>query len=400
MKKIAIVTPFLAQGGLEKVAVTMAENLKNEYKIDLIVFDTFRVDYKYDGNIIDLNIPFYQISFVDRIKKLFVINKKVKRLKKENKYDLIIIHGELANLATLFSGHGKHLVVIHENRINISKGLYDKAFKIFAKFLYKNEKIKKLITVSEGIRKDFIKFYKISPNKITTIYNSFDIEKLKQLANEPLDKKFLKLFEKYNVLITVGRLSEQKGHKYLIEIFSKIKKDKLKLVILGDGELRKYLYNYAKEFNLDVFSVFERNNYHENYDIYFLGFHSNPFKFIKNSKIFIMSSLWEGFGNTIVEAMACEVPIISTDCKSGPREIIAPSCNKEKIYKPFYGEYGILMPEFNQKINYRDWEEVINLLLSSNEIYEKYKVYSKNRAYDFDNSKIIKKWKDVINEYI
>ena len=76
-------------------------------------------------------------------------------------------------------------------------------------------------------------------------------------------------------------------------------------------------------------------------------FQKNPYKFIKASKLFAMTSLWEGFGNTIVEAMACGSPVISVNCKSGPKEIIYPEPEVNRIInKPEYDGFGVLMPIF------------------------------------------------------
>lgn len=106
----------------------------------------------------------------------------------------------------------------------------------------------------------------------------------------------------------------------------------MKLAILGRGELEDYLKQLACEMDLEK-------------DVYFLGFQKNPFKFISKSKIYVFPSLYEGFPNALCEAMACGVTVISSDCKSGPREILAPETNidgETKIIE--YAKYGMLLP--------------------------------------------------------
>ena len=125
-----------------------------------------------------------------------------------------------------------------------------------------------------------------------------------------MNPEFQELFS-FPVVINVARLEEQKGQEYLIRSFVRIKKEipLTKLVILGEGHLEHKLRDLAKGLGLEQ-------------DVVFLGWQKNPFKFLAYSKVFVLSSLWEGFPNTLLEAMALGLPVISTDCPSGPNEII------------------------------------------------------------------------------
>ena len=144
-------------------------------------------------------------------------------------------------------------------------------------------------------------------NNITVVRDPIiNISEINVLKNEKLNE--IKN-EKY--IISVGRLTRQKNHKFLINSF-KIIKEKfvdLKLVILGEGELKENLINQVKKLNLLN-------------DVKFLGYTTNVFKYYKNSLCFILTSEWEDPGFVIVEAAASKIPIISSDCKNGPKEFI------------------------------------------------------------------------------
>ena len=118
-----------------------------------------------------------------------------------------------------------------------------------------------------------------------TIYNPVEVEEIKRKTQESLEKyEFLKNFP---FLITVGRLTKAKGQWYLLRIFKHLKtkyKD-LKLVILGEGELKEYLIKLSQNLDLKTY-VWDRDILDDSYDVYFLGFQENPYKFVKYSKAF------------------------------------------------------------------------------------------------------------------
>ena len=139
-----------------------------------------------------------------------------------------------------------------------------------------------------------------------------------------------------------------------------------------------------------------------------LGFQKNPFKFISKSMFFVFPSLWEGFHNALVEAIACGVPVISSDCRSGPREILAPDTDfMYQTIEPEFAKYGVLMPVFDGKFKKADepltkeeklWIEVILELLKNHKIRQQYAKAGKERVKDFYPDKIIPQWKNAIKE--
>ena len=154
------------------------------------------------------------------------------------------------------------------------------------------------------------------------------------------------------------------------------------MYIIGDGELREYLSGYIVDENMQD-------------NVFLLGKQTNPFKYLAQCDCFVFASNNEGFPNVLVEAMACGLPIISTDCKSGPREILAP--NSEDILfmqkdKVEFAMYGILTPIKDvQKLR-----EAIKLMISNSDIKAMYANKSLIRAREFDIETIITKYKDVI----
>ena len=196
------------------------------------------------------------------------------------------------------------------------------------------------------------------------------------------------------MIINVGRLTKQKG-QWQIRAFKKVKEEitNIKLIILGTGELEDYLNKLIGELNLEK-------------DVYFLGFQENPFKFISKSRIFVFPSLYEDFPNALVEAMACGIPVISSDCKSGPREILAPETDlRIEAKKVEYSKYGVLIPVCDDKYydaqlplttEERILAKSIVELYSSKDLLENYTVEAKERVKDFDKDKIILEYENIL----
>jgi len=160
--------------------------------------------------------------------------------------------------------------------------------------------------------------------------------------------------------------------------------------------MENYLKNHAIELNLKK-------------DIHFLGFQKNPFKFISKSKIFVLSSFHEGFPNALAEAMACGIPVLSTDCLSGPREILAPDefHKQEIVYGLNKDRYGVLLPVCDGKRYSSDYPlskeeltmaESIITVLNDEEMRKYFSKQSLSRIKDFEIKNLISEWENILGE--
>ena len=403
MKKIAIITPSLAKGGVERVVVEEAKYLRDYFDVTLIVMDSFRVDYPYDGKIVELYLNWENRSIINRVYNLIKAVVKLKRLKKKERFDLIISHGELANIPNILS-KGRNIIVIHENRFSAKKDFQGDILNRVLRFFYSSKYIKRVIGVSRGIIDDLIDRGIIQKEKSRYIYNPFNIDYIQKKISNTIQSNIKNISNPF--ISTAGRLTHQKGQWYLLRIFKEIKKrnSNLSLVILGIGELEGSLISYAKELGLSVYS--RDSQWRDDYDVYFLGFRRDIFEIIYSSKLFIMTSLWEGFGNTIVEAMACGVPTVVSNCPSGPSEIVAPTFYSDKNSYP-YCEYGMLLPNFeNRFIDSNEplsdiekvWIDSIDELLKDERRLQNLSQRGLERAKYFSKDRIMREWIEVIED--
>lgn len=330
-KNILIYNGSLRMGGIERVLIEVLQNLnKEKYNIDLIIEDGIKSLNVFEKDIpsyINLNylknedqinkIKYYRDrkknSFFDRIKYQVVLfydkvlkKKRLKQLVKGKKYDVVIdFDMDLSKFINLIETK-KRIAWVHTD---IEKWYAKKSrIKRLGNRLKKYEQIVTICNEMEENTKNLFPFLK---NKITRIYNPFNFEKIEILSKENVDIN-LKNYLERDYIVSVMRLTTlQKDFKTLIKAFKVAKENgmKEKLYILGDGPDKKQIENLIAEENLKE-------------EIFLLGSIKNPYPWIKNAKALVHSSKYEGFGLVLVEALILGTKVISSNCPTGPKEIL------------------------------------------------------------------------------
>ncbi|MBU4485845.1 MAG: glycosyltransferase [Candidatus Delongbacteria bacterium] len=381
---IAFILPSLDKGGVSSVALNMISKLDSGiYSKFIILYDGNIVEYETEYEIINLKAP-KKKCLITKIFTQFIRYSRLKKFKKDKKIDISISFKDNPNLTSLFSKQNDRIIMtVHTTPSRDYKGLKGKIYKFLINRYF--NRADRVVTVSDGIKNDLILNYGVSESKIQTIYNFIDTGYIKRLSSEPIEYEIKHLFEGGGTVITVGRLSEAKGQHHLIRAFKYVSAEvpDSSLVIVGDGELKEYLADLIEDLCLTN-------------RVFLIGNRDNPYKYLKHSDIFVLSSVYEGFGIVLIEAMACGLPVISTECLSGPTEILI-------------GEAGILVPVLDGK-KYTGSEpltteekvlanEIIRLLKGKTEC-ERFKELSLKRALDFSLEKIIPQWDELIHEFL
>lgn len=349
-------------GGAEKVALEQAKILSDEYKIDIIseYFIKDNMDTSFANKIICLN----QKNFI--LFKFFNFFKNIIFLKKyclKNKVDLIFSQTTKANLtcciAKKTSKKFPKLILMEHSYQPIRNFRFYYLVKKYYKFA------DLIISVSANI--DYILKNKFKLKSTVVLNNFLNTKEIEEKSLKEVQKKHTFLFKEKNKIsfINIGRLSPEKNQKQIIKSFIKFHSSNpnTQILIIGDGKLYKKLKKYIKRKNASEY-------------VHLLGQINNIFPYLKRSEYFILGSKYEGYPIVLLEALFSGNKIISTDCKSGPREILTPELNiNQKINYPYIGERGVLvdktikLPSLNllKEMQYPNLKNLTEL----NENYEK-----------------------------
>lgn len=376
MKKILIFVDSLNEGGVSKVLLDLLENINKE-KYDITVMTLYNqgvyidevrkyVKYKYcfnipaaNGNSLKAKLYRKYWGGMLRLPESFMYRWFVKE-----KYDIEIafMHGWSTKFISGSNNRAsKKIAWVHVDLVTWNR--VDGIFKNLEHHKKAYSKFDEVLCVSQTVKEGVEKKYNVKNARV--LYNPINREKILKLSNEEIDD--IKFSSKFK-LISVGRLSEQKGYDRLLRIFKKLKNDGLyiELILVGNGNKYNELNEYIVENKLEK-------------DVTLLGFRENPYKYVRASDLFICSSISEGFSLVIGEAMAIGVPIVSVDCP-GPNEVLG------------FGKYGKLVNN-NEEDLYNGIKEMIN----NRALYKKYKNKANERGKMFSINKFINKVESILD---
>ncbi len=315
---VAIFLRCLYSGGAERVLLNLARGFAAQgLKVDMVLAQA-------SGSLLEQLPPEIRLIDLKAESKISILPKLVGYLRRENPASMLAaLHYpcEIAILAKRIAGVATRIIVSEHNHLSLeAKRIPQFSVRLTpfaAKFLY--PLADGIVSVSQGVAEDLAKVTNLPKQCIDLIYNPVITPELFIKAQEKLNHPWFQPGEA-PVILAVGRLHVQKDYPTLLRAFARIRRTRqCRLVILGEGPEKSNLNNLIHELDLQA-------------DVAMLGFVDNPYAYMANSAVFVLSSAWEGFGNVIAEALAVGTPVVSTNCESGPAEILA------------NGKYGDLIP--------------------------------------------------------
>jgi N-acetylgalactosamine-N,N'-diacetylbacillosaminyl-diphospho-undecaprenol 4-alpha-N-acetylgalactosaminyltransferase len=305
----------LEKGGAERTVLTLLyflqESSTNPYYLFLL---ENKIRCEIPNKIPVILGSRYHGNNILKLLKIPFLAFKLKRFCQKNQISTIISFLERSNFTNVIArllGSDHQCIISERNTPSLvysSKSLKDMLNRWLIRWLYR--KADQIISVSEGVRQDLLTYFGLKPAIITTIHNPYDIDYIQHRSKEEVDETWL-TNNSFQTILNVGNLTKQKAQDTLLRTFARLSDQiaNLRLIIVGAGEAYQKLIELAKDLNIEKY-------------VKLVGHKDNPFSYMARADVFVLSSHFEGFPNVLIEAMICGCPVISTDCRSGPNEVI------------------------------------------------------------------------------
>ncbi len=337
-KKIVLFNNALTGGG-GRYIVTLAKALKKKgIDVHIIIYEN-KIDFE-----LPETLPLHLLKN-HQGKKKSILHQLTQSIESLEPIDLIVSNSSPSNKILSQMKHPQAVHCIHSAETKEHHGLLAPLKSLWREKKYRRlYNGKNLITVSQGLKSYILDDLKVNPTSICTIYNPFDFEEIQRASLETFSE-----IPSEPYIVHVGRFDTvQKRHDILLQAYS-LANIPHKLVLVGKGKDRQLIKKWIQEYHLEKKVIMP-------------GFQTNPYSWIAKADLLVSSSDFEGFGRTLVEALILKTPVVSTDCPSGPSDILtgelatylSPPGDSEKlaknINKALYG-YPEIEDKFIEKFD-------------------------------------------------
>ncbi len=368
-KKVAILINSLSAGGAERIAANLLITLHEDYEVHLLLL----------RDEIDYPVPEGQrIEFLSSEKlggseagsnmlRLPIVAWRLKRYCSRNRIDLVLSFMNRPNfasgLAKIFGSSAKMIMSerVYTPLFYDSTTLRGKIGRKLVSWLYRYADV--VVPNSEGTKNALVDIvgadidYKVALNQIP-------VQSIQVASREAVDDVDFTRF----TFVCVAGFRQQKNHMLLVEAFSDVADRETQLLLIGKGPTLEKVKERVHVLGLGT-------------QVLFVGQKDNPHKYVSKARCFVLASDYEGFPNVLLEAMACGTPIISTDCLTGPRELLAPFLESPiPGGTAYHGEYGLLVQVGDVEALAAAMDEMIR----RPDLRERYSAAGARRVQDFD----------------
>lgn len=352
MKKILLIIPSGGVGGIERLVL----NFYNSYKSKGLEVKVVKI-IKLNNDIVNFGDDEFYLSDVDfgemgSFERLFFYVKapwKLRSIIKKHNFTHSLGFGDMPNIFSSLTFTKEYKIVsLHSMKSN--EFINDSFLSRLSKLSYKTSYffLDKVVCISEAVKKDLIENCGFAfKNKLKVIYNPHNTAEIEKMAFNAIENEEEKrIFDKKTILF-LGRLTTVKSPWHLLKAYNLLEnKHEVNLVFVGDGDPKvlEYLYKLVEQFGLTQ-------------NVYFLGRKTNPYQYLSQATVLALSSKYEGTPNVIVEAIVCEVPVVTSNCTDGLFEMM--SIKKIEKHEPLITtEAGIVTPSFfNNSLNIPETDE-------------------------------------------
>lgn len=379
--RIGILKESLCIGGTERSAANTSKILSTEHEVYVALYDASDIKYSFGGKLVDFYLPaknklLYKIA--NNIFRILKYKSLIKKEKLDLLYEFISINNPISRIK-------------HKSAIRI---ISSRDFSVLStnteRFNQCLSNADAMICNSQYLREFFITKHPEQKEKVFTVYNYIDINEIQEQSLEDTDDEFKDFLARHSeTIVSVGRFCKEKGFEYLIESFALSRKhNNVGLVLVGDGDYRSKYQAVIDKYDLAS-------------HVFFTGFQKNPYKYMKSCSVFVLSSLSEGFPNVLAEAMALGLPVIATNCFSGPAEILRKDSDYYAVKDKYTeSDFGIITPTLNTEDKSNailELSNAISNIVSDQKLRTKYAELAIQRAKVFSEEAMRIRLNEIFN---
>lgn len=305
-RHLALYVPSLRGGGAERVMVNLANGLAARgHRVDLVLT-------KAEGPFLDEVAEGVRLVDLNKGRVLASLLPLVGYLRRERPDAMLsaLNHANIVAILACKAARAETRLVVSEHSAPsgaLRGGASRNASRVLMRWLY--PRADAIVGVSRGLRDELRDDLGLPDSKLHTIYNPIDLERIRTLKKTPIHHPWISEHH-VPVILAVGRLTAAKDYPTLLHAFARLRAHReARLVILGQGEDEAGLKALVQDLRIAA-------------DVHFAGFQANPYGWMSVCDLYVLSSKWEGFSCTLLEALACGAKVVSTDCRSGPSEIL------------------------------------------------------------------------------
>lgn len=400
--RVLMLITNLGKGGAQRVFYDHAVAFSRFANVEEAVFDL-----EQDQRVYDSALPLHQLKRKDWLMHLGSLGRLLSRalalrqLVVRLRFDVVVSHMDGANWVNALSMTGARKILVVHGTVLRDQNIrgFKQWLRLHVIFPWLYNRADCTVAVSEGIARELALVGQV--RNVQAIPNFFDVSELRQQARLPLEPALSAVFERSGVLVTSGRLAEQKKQSHLLDLLAALLKRGVdtRLVILGDGELRDSLVRNCHDLKLKTYQAWDTKAVcHDAYDVYFMGYVSNPYQYLARSTLFLFPSGWEGFPLALCEAMISGVAVVSADCPTGPREILAPGTVHDDydLRSAEVAHNGVLMPMIEKPADLAVWVDTVAALLSDGVARARLAENAIQAVQGLDRAVVLGRWKKLV----
>ena len=333
MKKVGILVNSIGFGGNERSAVNIAKAIAGHMDVSVIIQEDRGNHYGYQGRVIDLKTPCANSvpgKAANAVRRVLRLGGVIRR----EKFDALLIILPVTNPINYMRLGCRKIVSCRD---------CGDLMKRTDKYIRMTERSERIVCNSQYQAEYLAQAAPHLKGRVSVVYNILDIDKVVHLKDEALDPATEKFVEGHRFIACTSRFAKAKGLNNMLKAFSLLAKrdGSLRLVLVGDGERRNDIEKLIGELGLKDKVILP-------------GFQDNPFRYMAKADVYVLPSFYEGFPNTLIEAMATGTPVIATDCPSGPAEIL---CGKAE-HGYTVTEFGVLAQAFSEEQSTWDGNDI------------------------------------------